>query len=737
MPFPLLLWRTQSWLGAIAVALLSTLAATGVRALIGMVAPTAIPFAPYILATLVATLVSGYAAGLIVLTFGLFTSWYFFLEPAFSFELKSRDDWASLLLFVVVCGVEMFVAEALRRGFDRESARERRLARAQESGAVGDWEWNLHTGEITWSKNLYALMGRTPASFRPTATNFAAFVHPDDIDRVGSMLQAAIATGGRFDTEMRGVWPDGTVRHFVSRGNVVTDHSGKPARLAAVKIDITERRKAEDALAASEERYRLLFNAMSEAYVVHDIIYDDAGRAVDFRAIEANPAFEAHTGLPRDIVVGRLASEFAPGGDPEWFRFFAEVVRTGRSNHIERYSPRPQRWIDLRAFPLGGPRLGIIFNDATARKRVEAERDAAEARLVAAMQVAQIGYFDYNPTSGVLVPSGHYNAIFGLTETAKARPLSDYLVYIDPDDVPDVEDALARALRDRATYSLEFRIRTSVPRVRWVASRGAAIVDSAGDLRLVGAIFDITDRKQTEIEVAAARERTEILFREMNHRTKNNLTIVASMLRLQALADKHNIDLRNHLDAARERISTIAELHTSLYQGTTLGEVDFADYIRNLCAHIEKSLFSAEKGIAFVVDTDEASLSADIAVPLGLVVNELATNAVKHAFGDKATDARIEVSVRRRGGDLVVGVSDNGRGMPGNGSWPKQGLGSRLIDAFVLQVGGQFTVSRRGGVGFEIVVPMQAPSAENDAALAPGAGALMSVPAARGAGETP
>jgi PAS domain-containing protein len=65
--------------------------------------------------------------------------------------------------------------------------------------------------------------------------------------------------------------------------------TGKPARLTAVKIDITERRKADDALAASEERYRLLFSAMSEAYVVHDIIYDEAGNAVDFLAIEANP----------------------------------------------------------------------------------------------------------------------------------------------------------------------------------------------------------------------------------------------------------------------------------------------------------------------------------------------------------------------------------------------------------------------------------------------------------------
>jgi two-component sensor histidine kinase len=242
----------------------------------------------------------------------------------------------------------------------------------------------------------------------------------------------------------------------------------------------------------------------------------------------------------------------------------------------------------------------------------------------------------------------------------------------------------------------------------------------------VGAIFDITDRKQAELEGAAARERTETLFREMNHRTKNNLTIVASMLHLQASSAKQNVDLRNHLDAARERISTIAELHTSLYQGTRLGEIDFADYIRNLCTHIETSLFSAEKGIAFVVNTDEVSLSADIAVPLGLVVNELATNAVKHAFGDKASGARIEVSVRELPGHLLVGVRDNGRGIAATGSSSKLGLGSRLIDAFVQQVGGQLTVLAEGGTEFKIVVPMHAP-AENGTTLVPATESPMQV----------
>ena len=104
MSVPLLRWRTRTLLGAVAVAFGATLAATATRAGIGIFAPATIPFAPFILAVLVATLLSGYAAGLMALTAGLFIGWFFFLEPAFSFAFPSQNEIASLALFIVVGG---------------------------------------------------------------------------------------------------------------------------------------------------------------------------------------------------------------------------------------------------------------------------------------------------------------------------------------------------------------------------------------------------------------------------------------------------------------------------------------------------------------------------------------------------------------------------------------------------------------------------------------------------------
>lgn len=703
----LLRWRVRSAAGGIGVAVATTLAAALLRAGAGALAPGTFPFAPFILAILLTALLAGYGAALLALMLGLVTGWFFLIEPAFDFSSIPAQHIASSILFIMVGVAVIVVGQALVTGIERETAREQRLARAQAFGKVGDWEWDLATGEITWSENLYRLMGRDPAAFQPSPANFAVFVHCGDVGRIESVLREAIANGSRFETEMRGVWPDGTIRHFVSRGEVIGDRAGKALRLVAVEIDITERREAETALANSEERYRTLFNAMSEAYVVHDIVYDEAGNAIDFRAIEANPAFETHTGLPRDIVVGHLASEFAPGGDPHWLHFFAEVVRSGQPNRLERYSPRPQLWVDLRAFPLGGPRLGIIFNDVTPRKKAEAEREAAEARLAAAMQVAEVGAFEYDPVDASVVTSGSCNAIYGFTEVLPSRPLSDYLARIDAEDATTFQAECERASRERTGFGLEHRIRTIDGRAKWIALRGAAVTNPRGEMRIVGAIFDITARKQTELQREAAREQTEILFREMNHRTKNNLTIVASMLRLQSSASRDDPNIRRHLDAARERILTIAELHTSLYQGRILGEIDFADYIRSLCVHIESSLLSSERGIRLTVETEPVSLSADIAIPVGLVVNELVTNAIKHAFEGVNGQAVITVAMARRNGDLVLSVADNGRGLPACWSSRRNGLGSRIVQAFVRQVGGQLDVVEESGTRFEIVIPAQ------------------------------
>lgn len=140
---------------------------------------------------------------------------------------------------------------------------------------------------------------------------------------------------------------------------------------AVATMDITKRKQAETALAESEERYRRLFNEMTEGFALHEIICDDAGTPVDYKFLEINPAFERLTGLKQDKVVGRRFSEVLPGEDPEWLKQFGHVALTGAPVHFENFSRVINRYFEVDAYCPEPGQFAVMFLDTTARKRVE------------------------------------------------------------------------------------------------------------------------------------------------------------------------------------------------------------------------------------------------------------------------------------------------------------------------------------------------------------------------------
>ncbi len=128
--------------------------------------------------------------------------------------------------------------EALRR-------REAHLQLALEAGQLGDWHWNIATGEVTWSVRCKALYGLPPDT-EITYERFLAAVHPDDRARAAAALKRAVETRSDYELEKRVVWPDGSVRWTASRGRVSCDAAGQPRNMAGVTMDITERKRTED-----------------------------------------------------------------------------------------------------------------------------------------------------------------------------------------------------------------------------------------------------------------------------------------------------------------------------------------------------------------------------------------------------------------------------------------------------------------------------------------------------------
>jgi len=211
------------------------------------------------------------------------------------------------------------------------------------------------------------------------------------------------------------------------------------------------------------------------------------------------------------------------------------------------------------------------------------------------------------------------------------------------------------------------------------------------------------ERQQADAKLQEALEHQALLTREMSHRVKNSLTSVVGLLRVQARSAQSQ-DVKNALEDASLRVATIAEVHDHLWRGSQIGFVDLADFMIQLC----KKLKGTTGRHALHCHADPMLLSADHAIPLGLLINELVTNAVKYAYPEGA--GAIEVNAREIEGHLRVEVSDQGIGLP-NGfdiDQPRASLGFKVITGLVRQLQGQlkFVSNNPKGTHFLLDLPI-------------------------------
>jgi PAS domain S-box-containing protein len=249
------------------------------------------------------------------------------------------------------------------------------LNKAQHYSHVGSWTWNIKTNQLKWSDEMYHIFGISKAAFTGNLADvIAQAIHPDDRDKVEQSNRSVSEQGKPIPLEYRIVRPDGTIRVvWGEAGELILDNNGNPSLLSGIVKDITERRRAEEELLKSEQKYRLLFDEMMSAVAVHEIICDKRGKPVDYRFMAINTAFEKITGLHAATIIGKTVLEVMPATELYWIERYGQVALTRTPIQFENYASELDKYFEVRAFSPEHGKFATIFNDITERKKAEIE----------------------------------------------------------------------------------------------------------------------------------------------------------------------------------------------------------------------------------------------------------------------------------------------------------------------------------------------------------------------------
>lgn len=225
-------------------------------------------------------------------------------------------------------------------------------------------------------------------------------------------------------------------------------------------------------------------------------------------------------------------------------------------------------------------------------------------------------------------------------------------------------------------------------------------------MMVLASVIDITERKHQEEQLKAALKEKDLLLAEIHHRVKNNLQIIDSLLGMQSDMVENSTAL-SVLKESQNRVKSMALIHQILYQSLDFSRVDFASFIQSLVDNLTVSYALNTSKIALNIDTDEVLLPIDISIPLGLILNELCTNAMKYAFTE-GRPGKIDINLKHQSpGQLLVRISDDGVGIPDDFDIENtQSLGLQLVQLLSEQISAELTIHRKNPTSFSLVVPL-------------------------------
>jgi len=443
-----------------------------------------------------------------------------------------------------------------------------------------------------------------------------------------------------------------------------------------------ERKIAQEALLESEKKYRALFEKTKNPILV----FTEDGTFTDFNQAALDFLETEPIQLLKHEIHHFLAQESDPVDMKDW--------STGRIVELPLNINDELKILELTITPVELGESNIIFGtgrDLTKQKRMENALKVSEEkyRLLVENQTDMVVKFD--PEGEVLFASPSYCEVLGRTEESILG--SNFLPLVHQEDQKKTHRALEKLHRPPYVVFLEHRLLT-MNGWRWIAWADKAIMDENDELEaFVGVGRDITERKLAEDRIMRSLKEKELLLREIHHRVKNNLQIISTLLSLQSsqIEDQEVIDLYRE---SQNRILSIALIHENLYQSEDLTNINFANYVQNLIDDLFHSYGVDPDKIRINMQIKDVKMGIETAIPGGLIINELISNTLKHAFPQGEGEIYLELSKKDDDKYLLI-VQDNGNPFPHEFKFDDTDtLGMKLISSLVNQLDGNITLDK-------------------------------------------
>ena len=512
------------------------------------------------------------------------------------------------------------------------------------------------------------------------------YIHPDDHLRVMAVIQEAIRTRGLFEMEHRAVTVDGSLGWTFSHAVPLLDADGEIVEWFGTASDVTEHRRAEQALRDSEDRYRTLFNSMDEGYCIAEVFFDGSNKPVDYLFLEVNPSFEALTGMHG--ALGKRMREFVPDLEEHWFETYGKVALTGESIRFISEAKPMNRWFDVYAFRFGGAesrKVAILFTNITERKKAEDTLRTSEDRFRALFDLGPIALYSCD-SAGVIQ---QYNRSAVKLWQSEPRPgetdaqFRGAFKFWLPDGtfVPYSQSLMTRALRNEAPTPPDIEVVVERPdgsRITVIVNVVTLKNDRGQVTGAITCFYDVTERSRLQRKTLEQAEalvnldhRKDEFLAMLSHELRNPLAPILNAVHLLRLQPNEDPLQRQARSIIERQVGQLKHLVDDLLEVSRIssGRVQLRQEQLLLSSIVERAVETAQPLItqhrhelAVSLPPEPVWLQADAARLEQVLVN-LLTNAAKYSEDGGRITLTIERTIGCEGDTAVLRVCDRGIGI--------------------------------------------------------------------------